>query len=130
MLFPETLHYANTHEWVKIEDDANGIFITGISNHAQNELGDIVYVELPKLGQVFQAGDVAGVVESVKTASDIHAPLSGTVIAINTDLDNEPEIINEEPYDKGWIYKIQANNREELEQLLSVRQYQKIIEST
>lgn len=128
MQFPETLRYASTHEWAKIEDEANGIIITGISDHAQDALGDIVYVELPDIGTVFQAGDVAGVVESVKTASDIHAPLSGTVVEVNTKLDNDPETINESPYEQGWIYKLKVDNVADLAQLLNHQQYQDSIE--
>lgn len=115
------VRYANTHEWAKVED---GIVITGISHHAQDALGDIVHVECPQIGQHLNVGDVAGAVESVKTASDIHAPISGTVIEINPLLEDEPEIINEDPYDKGWIYKLKADNIDDVEQLLPVADYE------
>lgn len=115
------VRYANTHEWAKVED---GIVITGISNHAQDSLGDIVHVECPQIGQHLNAGDVAGLVESVKTASDIHAPISGTVIEINPLLENEPEIINDDPYEKGWIYKLKADRIEDVEQLLQLADYE------
>lgn len=115
------VRYANTHEWAKVED---GIVITGISNHAQDSLGDIVHVECPQIGQHLNAGDVAGLVESVKTASDIHAPISGTVIEINPLLEDEPEIINDDPYEKGWIYKLKADRIEDVEQLLQLADYE------
>ncbi|MDO4222834.1 MAG: glycine cleavage system protein GcvH [Acinetobacter sp.] len=121
MNHPADLKYANTHEWVKIEDD---LVVTGISDHAQDALGDIVYVELPEIGTQFTATQVAGVVESVKTASDIHAPVSGTVVEVNSALDDDPETINEDPYGKGWIYKIKPDNLSEVEQLLSNADYE------
>lgn len=121
MKHPNTLKYATTHEWVKFED---GLVITGISDHAQDALGDIVYVELPNVGDEFQASQPAGVVESVKTASDIHAPVTGTVVAVNTALEDDPEIINDDPYDQGWIYKIKPSNPEELESLLDSTDYE------
>lgn len=116
-----SVRYANTHEWAKIEDD---IVITGISYHAQDALGDIVHIECPKIGQYLNAGEVAGVIESVKTASDIHAPVSGTVIEINPLLEDEPEIINEDPYERGWIYKIKADQLDDVAQLLEVHDYE------
>lgn len=121
MHHPDHLKYATTHEWVKIED---GLVITGITDHAQDALGDIVYVELPEVGQTLTATHPAGVVESVKTASDIHAPVSGTVVAVNPNLEDDPEIINQDPYGKGWLYKIQPSNLAEVESLLSNEGYQ------
>lgn len=97
--------FAPTHEWVKVESETT--VVTGISEHAQDALGDLVYVELPEIGRKVEAGEVVGVVESVKTASDIHAPVSGTIIAVNNNLDDDPELINESPYENGWIYKIE-----------------------
>ena len=101
MNHPKDLRYASTHEWVRVEGD---IVITGISDHAQDALGDLVYVEAPEVGDTVTAGEQAGIVESVKTASDIHAPVSGEVIEVNTALEDDPEIVNEDPYGKGWIY--------------------------
>lgn len=106
MNHPTNLKYASTHEWIKQEDD---YYITGISDHAQNSLGDLVYIELPKVGQVIKKGQQVGVVESVKTASDIHAPISGTVIEVNSLLDEDPDFINEDCYGQGWIYKIKPD---------------------
>ncbi|MGT2549402.1 glycine cleavage system protein GcvH [Acinetobacter geminorum] len=121
MNHPSELKYARTHEWVKIEGD---LVITGITDHAQDELGDLVYVETPEVGSQVTAGEQAGVVESVKTASDIHAPVSGTVVEVNTDLEDDPDFVNEDPYGKGWIYKIKPDNIADVEKLLSNAEYE------
>ncbi|MGK8801059.1 glycine cleavage system protein GcvH [Acinetobacter seifertii] len=121
MNHPSELKYARTHEWVKIEGD---LVITGITDHAQDELGDLVYVETPEVGSKVTAGEQAGVVESVKTASDIHAPVSGTVIEVNTDLEDDPDFVNEDPYGKGWIYKIKPDNMADVEKLLTNAEYE------
>lgn len=121
MNHPSELKYARTHEWVKIEGD---LVITGITDHAQDELGDLVYVETPEVGSQVTAGEQAGVVESVKTASDIHAPVSGTVVEVNTDLEDDPDFVNEEPYGKGWIYKIKPDNIADVEKLLTNSEYE------
>lgn len=121
MNHPSELKYARTHEWVKIEGD---LVITGITDHAQDELGDLVYVETPEIGSKVTAGEQAGVVESVKTASDIHAPVSGTVVDVNTDLEDDPDFVNEDPYGKGWIYKIKPDNMVDVEKLLTNAEYE------
>lgn len=121
MNHPSELKYARTHEWVKIEDD---LVITGITDHAQDELGDLVYVETPEVGSKVTAGEQAGVVESVKTASDIHAPVSGTVVEVNTNLEDDPDFVNEDPYGKGWIYKIKPDNMADVEKLLTNAEYE------
>lgn len=121
MNHPSELKYVSTHEWVKVEGD---LVITGISDHAQDALGDLVYVEVPDVGQKITAGQQAGVVESVKTASDIHAPVSGEVVEINAALEDDPDFVNDDPYGKGWIYKIKPDNMADVEQLLSSDQYQ------
>ena len=121
MNHPSELKYASTHEWAKIEGD---LVVTGISDHAQDALGDLVYVEVPEVGSHLTAGVQAGVVESVKTASDIHAPVSGTVVEVNTALEDDPDFINEDPYGKGWIYKIKPDNIDDINQLLSNTQYE------
>ncbi|HFG4552828.1 TPA: glycine cleavage system protein GcvH [Acinetobacter baumannii] len=121
MNHPSVLKYARTHEWVKIEGD---LVITGITDHAQDELGDLVYVETPEVGSQVTAGEQAGVVESVKTASDIHAPVSGTVVEVNTDLEDDPDFVNEDPYGKGWIYKIKPDNIADVEKLLTNAEYE------
>lgn len=121
MNHPSELKYARTHEWVKIEVD---LVITGITDHAQDELGDLVYVETPEVGSRVTAGEQAGVVESVKTASDIHAPVSGTVVEVNTDLEDDPDFVNDDPYGKGWIYKIKPDNIADVEKLLTNAEYE------
>lgn len=121
MNHPAELKYATTHEWVKIEGD---LVVTGISDHAQDALGDLVYVEAPELGRQLSAGEQAGVVESVKTASDIHAPLSGKVVEINPALEDDPDFVNDDPYGKGWIYKIKPDNLADIEKLLSNTAYE------
>ncbi len=121
MNHPSELKYASTHEWVKIVGD---LVVTGISDHAQGALGDLVYVEMPEVGSQITAGAQAGVVESVKTASDIHAPVSGTVVEINSALEDDPDFINEDPYGKGWIYKIRPDNMQDVDTLLSNTAYE------
>jgi glycine cleavage system H protein len=121
MNHPSDLKYASTHEWVKIEGD---LVVTGISDHAQDALGDLVYVEMPEVGQQVTAGEQAGVVESVKTASDIHAPISGVVVEVNTALEDDPDFVNDEPYGKGWIYKIKPHNLDDVNALLSSTDYE------
>ncbi|MCM1935920.1 glycine cleavage system protein GcvH [Acinetobacter radioresistens] len=121
MNHPSELKYASTHEWVKIIGD---LVVTGISDHAQDALGDLVYVEMPEVGSQITAGAQAGVVESVKTASDIHAPVSGTVVEINSALEDDPDFINEDPYGKGWIYKIRPDNMQDVDTLLSNTAYE------
>ncbi|MFW1745011.1 glycine cleavage system protein GcvH [Acinetobacter guillouiae] len=121
MNHPSDLKYAATHEWVKIEGD---LVITGISDHAQDALGDLVYVEAPEVGSHVVAGAQAGVVESVKTASDIHSPVSGEVVEVNTALEDDPDFVNDDPYGKGWIYKIKPDNIADVEKLLSNSEYE------
>lgn len=121
MNHPSDLQYAATHEWARQEDD---LIVTGISDHAQDSLGDLVYVEAPEVGSTVVKGEQAGVVESVKTASDIHAPVSGVVVEVNPALEDDPEIINTDPYSKGWIYKIRPDNPSEIDALLSAEDYE------
>lgn len=117
---PAELKYAATHEWVRVEGD---IVTVGITDHAQDALGDLVYVELPEVGDALSAGDEAGVVESVKAASDIYAPISGEVLEVNEALADSPEVVNTEPYDGGWLYKIRLKDSSELDKLLSADEY-------
>ncbi|MCC6374814.1 MAG: glycine cleavage system protein GcvH [Moraxellaceae bacterium] len=117
---PIELKYATSHEWVRLEGD---IAIVGITDHAQEALGDLVFVELPDLGDTVNAGDEAGVVESVKAASDIYAPVSGEVIELNPALEDTPELINTDPYGEGWMYKIRVSDMTELDDLLSADEY-------
>ncbi len=118
---PSELKYASSHEWARLEDD--GTVTVGISDHAQEALGDVVFVENPDVGANLAAGDEAGVVESVKAASDIYAPIAGEVIAVNEVLEEEPETVNSDPYHDGWFYKLKPSDVSELENLLSAEDY-------
>lgn len=120
-LTPSELKYASSHEWSRLEED--GTVTIGISDHAQEALGDVVFVELPEVGDTLAAGDEAGVVESVKAASDIYAPIGGEVIAINGVLEDEPETVNSDPYHEGWFFKLQPTDTAELDKLLGMDDY-------
>ncbi|MEX2365358.1 MAG: glycine cleavage system protein GcvH [Pseudohongiellaceae bacterium] len=120
---PDELYYGRTHEWVKVDD---GVATIGITDFAQSELGDVVYVDLPEAGTTVNARDEVSVVESVKTASDIYAPVSGEIIAVNDKLSDTPELINSSPFDEGWILKIRISNETELDDLLRAGQYREI----
>ena len=124
--FPDNLHYLDSHEWARVEDD--GTVTVGISDHAQESLGDVVFVELPELDSSVTAKVEAGVVESVKAASDIYAPVSGTVSAINEQLEDAPEIVNDSPYDDGWFFKITPSDLDEVSSLLTSAEYRKVCE--
>ncbi|HIC43233.1 MAG TPA: glycine cleavage system protein GcvH [Sulfurimonas sp.] len=124
--FPENLRFAKSHEWAQLEDD--GSVTVGISDHAQEALGDVVFVELPDIEASLEAGVEAGVVESVKAASDIYSPVSGTVIEINAELEDRPEIVNESPYDQGWFFRLTPGNVDELDSLLTSGDYQQMCE--
>ena len=117
---PTDLSYASSHEWVNVEGDTATI---GISDHAQEELTELVIIELPEVGSQLTAGDPCAVVESVKTASDIYAPVSGQVIEINDALDTEPGTVNEDPYGDGWFFKVRLSNPDEINDLLSDEEY-------
>ncbi len=119
---PSELKYASSHEWARREED--GSVTVGISDHAQDALGDVVFVELPEVGGTLAAGEEAGVVESVKAASDIYAPISGEVLAVNEQLEDEPETVNSDPYNDGWFFRLQPSDVSELDALLSAEDYQ------
>ncbi|MHC2146215.1 glycine cleavage system protein GcvH [Pseudomonas alkylphenolica] len=121
---PADLRFAESHEWAKLE--ADGTVTVGISDHAQEALGDVVFVELAEVGKVFAAGEAAGVVESVKAASDIYAPVSGEVIAVNEALADSPESLNSDPYG-SWIFKLKPSDKAELDKLLDAAGYQAAI---
>ncbi|KRA90765.1 MULTISPECIES: glycine cleavage system protein GcvH [Pseudomonas] len=121
---PADLRFAESHEWARLE--ADGTVTVGISDHAQEALGDVVFVELTEVGKVFSAGDQSGVVESVKAASDIYAPISGEVIAINEELGGSPELLNTDPYG-AWIFKLKPSDKAELEKLLDAAGYKAAI---
>ena len=118
---PTELKYASSHEWARLEDD--GTVTVGISDHAQNALGDVVFVDLPELSATLAVADEAAVVESVKAASDIYAPIGGEVIAVNEVLQDNPEIVNTDPYIEGWFFKLEPTDTDELEKLLNSEDY-------
>ena len=123
---PPDLRYAKSHEWLKPESD--GTATVGITDYAQNSLGDITFVQLPKVGAAFKAGEAFGVVESVKAASDLYAPVAGTVLAVNGALDGAPEKVNQSPFDEGWMLKLQLAAPAAVGALLSADDYAKLVE--
>ena len=122
---PANLRYAKSHEWLKLESD--GTATVGITDYAQSSLGDITYVQLPKVGATFKAGEVFGVVESVKAASDLYAPVAGTVVATNSALDSAPETLNTAPYDGAWMMKLKLANPADAAAMLDAAAYSKLI---
>ncbi len=122
MNIPEDLQYAKSHEWVRIEGDTATI---GITDHAQDELGDVVFVELPEEGDTFDAGESFGTVESVKAVSDLYTPVGGEVVEVNSSLEDAPEKINDDPYGEGWIVKLRTTDEADL---LSPEEYEKVVE--
>ncbi len=125
---PNEARYAETHEWARFDDD--GHVVVGVSDYAQEQLGDVVYVELPELDQQVDAGAEAGVVESVKAASDIYAPVSGTVVAINISLADTPELVNQDPYGDGWFFSIEPTAPDELADLMDAAEYSEFCEAS
>tara|TARA_R110002167_G_scaffold43791_3_gene132138 strand:- start:578 stop:967 length:390 start_codon:yes stop_codon:yes gene_type:complete len=123
---PADLRYASTHEWVR--PDGDGVFTIGLSDHAQQLLGDMVFVELPDVGAEVGTGDDIAVAESVKAASDVYAPISGEIVAVNEDLGDTPELVNSDPYGDGWLFKIKAEDPNEVEGLLDSAAYEGTIE--
>ena len=123
---PGDLKFLSSHEWIRVESD--GTVTVGISDHAQDLLGDIVFVELPEVGQSIDAESDAAIVESVKAASDVYSPLSGEVIEVNVLLEDQPEIVNSSPYEDGWFYKLNPTDMNELENLLSPEDYSEVCE--
>lgn len=122
MSVPQDLQYTKSHEWVRMEDDVATI---GITDHAQEELGDVVFVELPEEGASLSAGDTFGTIESVKAVSDLYAPMGGEVVEVNGALDDAPENVNEDPYGEGWLVKIRTSEEGDL---LSPDEYEKVVE--
>lgn len=124
MNFPAELRYTKDHEWVRLEDD---IATIGITDFAQRELGDIVYVEVETIGKQLEAGAVFGTVEAVKTVSDLYLPVSGTISELNPALANAPELVNNDPYGKGWMIKMKVSNPADVEKLMDATAYQKMV---
>lgn len=121
---PKELRYSEEHEWVKVEGEQVRI---GITDFAQHELGDIVFVELPEVGDVVTANEPFGSVESVKTVSELYAPISGKVVAINEDLSDSPEFVNESPYEKAWMILVEPSDSGEMDSLMSAEQYEEMV---
>lgn len=126
-MIPEDLYYTKDHEWVRFEqgDDAT----IGITEHAQEALGDITFIDLPTIGRKFQAGEACAVIESVKAASDVYAPVTGEVTAVNNALVKEPETVNQDPYGNGWIYQLSGCDRASAAALMTAEQYRKFLET-
>ncbi|MFX1364241.1 MAG: glycine cleavage system protein GcvH [Promethearchaeota archaeon] len=124
--FPDDLNYTLTHEWVRLEDSQA---IVGITDYAQHQLGDIVFIELPEVGMVFEKGSNAAEIESVKAIGDLIMPLSGEIIEVNKNLDNNPELINKSPYLDGWVMKIKFSHASEIDELYSVEKYKEFIQN-
>lgn len=126
MKFDSTCHYSESHEWIRVEGDEA---VIGISDYAQAELNDIVYVELPEVGEALEKGEEFGSVESVKAASELYMPVSGEVIAVNEVLEDTPELINQAPFGKGWMIRIRLAAPDEIEELLDAKAYQELCEA-
>ncbi len=126
MEYPEKLRYSKEHEWTMLE---NGIVTIGITDYAQSELGDVVYVELPAVDSQVKAGETFGVVESVKSVSDLYSPVSGRVTEINAKLESEPETVNSSPYEQGWVIKVECGDESELDKLMTSEQYAEYVDS-
>ncbi len=124
MNFPDNLRYTKDHEWIRLEGDEA---IVGITDFAQHELGDIVYVEIETVGQQLKAGEVFGTVEAVKTVSDLYLPVDGTVTEVNPNLNSNPELVNSDPYEKGWMAKIKLSNAADIESLMNAEAYQNLV---
>jgi len=124
MNIPDSLKYTKDHEWIRVEGDKAYI---GITDFAQQELGDIVYVEIETEGQKLEHGEVFGTVEAVKTVSDLFMPVNGTVLEINPELEGAPELVNEDPYEKGWMIKVKIGDSSDLDELLNKEEYQQVI---
>ena len=124
MNFPEILKYTKEHEWVSIEGDTATI---GVTEFAQSELGDIVFVEIETEGESFAQNEVFGTIEAVKTVSDLYMPISGEIVAVNADLEDAPESVNESPYEKGWMIKVKASNLSEIDHLMDAETYKELI---
>jgi len=124
MKVPANLKYTKDHEWARIED---AVAVVGITDYAQSQLGDVVYIDLPKVGDVVARGDVIGAIEAVKTVADIYSPVSGEIVAVNSALKDASELVNKDPYGEGWIASLKLSNSMELEALLDPADYEKLI---
>ncbi len=120
MSVPENLKYTKEHEWVRAEGD---VFVIGITHHAQDQLGDVVFVELPEVGDSLTAGDSFGTVESVKAVSDLFAPMNAEIVEVNPNLEDTPEVVNSDPYEAGWMLKVKTDDASQLDDMLSADEY-------
>ena len=126
--FPAELKYANSHEWARLESD--GTVVVGITDHAQDALGDIVFIELPEIGAEVAAGAEVAVVESVKAASDIYSPITGEVVEVNSGLEDQPELVNGSPYQDGWLFTVRVDSEDEFSELLDAEGYKGLVEES
>lgn len=124
---PNDLKYSKSHEWIRMESDE--LVTIGITDHAQDLLGDLVFVELPEIGNSVQAGDETGVVESVKAASDVYAPIAGEIVEVNDSLNGSPELVNQSPYQDGWLFRMKPSKPDEITALLDHDAYQEFVDS-
>ena len=124
MNFPENLKYTKDHEWILVDGETGTV---GITEYAQGELGDVVFLDIPSVGKAVKVGDSFGTIEAVKAVSELYAPVSGTVMELNPNLESQPELVNKEPYDGGWMVKIKMTNKSELNNLLDSVNYRKLI---
>jgi glycine cleavage system H protein len=124
-MYPNNFHYTKDHEWVEVKGD---IATVGITDYAQNHLGDVVYIELPAIGKALDAHSTIGTIESVKAVSEIFSPVSGEVIEANGDLNNSPEVVNQDPHGKGWIIRLKMKNKGDLQALMNAADYEKYLE--
>ena len=126
MEFPEDLKYTREHEWVRVEDD---VCVLGITEFAQHELGEVVFVELPEVGQVFDTGDELGTIESVKAVAEIYTPVAGEVIEVNESVSDDPELLNEDPHGEGWLIKIRFSSADDLKTMMKADEYEEFVQS-
>lgn len=125
-MYPDNCKYTNEHEWIRAE---GGVYVVGITSFAAEQLGDVTYVDLPKVGKQVKRGETAAAVESVKAASDVYAPAGGTVSAVNSELEGAPELVNQGPFDKGWFFKLENVNPADLDLLMDAKAYQAMVEA-
>lgn len=125
-MYPSEYLYSREHEWVRVQDD---VCVLGITEYAQQELGEVVFVELPEVGQVFDSGDEVGTIESVKAVAEVYTPLAGEVVEINDAVVDDPELINEDPHGEGWLIKVRFSSAADLKQLMNAEQYEEYAKS-
>ena len=125
-MYPSEYLYSREHEWIRVQDD---VCVLGITEFAQQELGEVVFVELPEVGQVFDSGDEVGTIESVKAVAEIYTPLAGEVVEINDAVVDDPELINEDPHHEGWLLKVRFSSAADLKQLMNAEQYEEYVKS-